>query len=446
MMRMSIKRRLLISNILMIVIPIVLTIVILIVALFTFFDGGLITAVESTIPTVPIIIGEENDFSDLMHTSDNEILLYQLTDGNYILILPKHLNELFDSTDFVADNMLANIVVINEDIAVRMSLFEQQAVSIQVLVIVALLVVILISNYFLTKFVFQPIVRSLNVLTKGVDEISAGNLQYQLQHDMGNEFDAVGENFNQMANRLSDMARQRRLDEQNRKELIAGISHDLRTPLTSIRTYTEGLELGMAETPERQTQYLATIKQKTQDIEHIISQLFMFSKLDIGEFPLRLERLAVGDWLEAFVTAIDDEYSKRGLDVKLGQNVTNYFFLIDSVQFKGVLVNILENSLKYGRTLGGEVSINSFINNNEIAIQLTDNGPGVPTGDLDKLFDVFYRGDKSRTNPGSGSGLGLAIAKKMIECMHGSIVAENTATGGLRITIKLPVIMEVKSR
>ena len=243
-----------------------------------------------------------------------------------------------------------------------------------------------------------------------------------------------------MATRLHEMVEQRKEDAQNRKELIAGISHDLRTPLTSIRTYAEGIELGMATTPEAQEKYLSTIKNRTKDIEHIINQLFLFSKLDIGEFPMRLDKRNIGDWLTDFVRAVAEEYVAKGLCIELNSHVEDDYFLVDSVQLKNVLINILENSVKYGKSSDGLMRIECVRDSEDIIMTMTDNGLGVPSEDLSKLFDVFYRSDKARSNPSQGSGLGLAISAKMIERMGGSVSATNANSGGLQIMIKLPIV------
>lgn len=437
-MRISIKRRLLISNILMVVIPIVLTFALLIGAFFILLNGVGISAITSVSPDIPIEQGPllDFDFSGMEFPVEDAILVYQLETGVHVLILPEHMNPRFEGINLSEERMFTDISLVSEDLLQVITSFEAH----QGLILLALVVFVFLVNRILTKFVFKPIVTSLNVLTKGVHEISVGNLSYRLKHDMGNEFDVVGASFNEMATRLYEMVEQRKIDEKNRKELIAGISHDLRTPLTSIRTYTEGIELGMATTPEKQEKYLATIKKKTKDIEHIINQLFLFSKLDIGEFPIRLDKRNVGDLLTDFVQMVAEEYLEKGLRIELRKQIEDDYFLVDSVQLRNVLINILENSVKYGKNPDGRVLIEYVNDNGNIVITLTDNGTGVPDDDLSKLFDVFYRSDRARSNPGQGSGLGLAISAKMIERMDGSIGATNADGGGLQIMLKLPVI------
>lgn len=440
-MRISIKRRLLISNILMVVIPLLLT-TILVAGATIFFLGGSIPDFFSMIHTVPI---EQNqvpdlDFSNIEFPISDSVLVYQLDNGNHVLVLPEEMNSRFAGIDSSAEQMSLDVVVVSNYLVDQVLFFEDNQVLINVITLILLASLTLLVNISLVKFVFKPIITSLNILAEGVHEISDGNLAYRLKHDMGNEFDAIGDNFNQMASQLSRMVEQRKMDEQNRKELIAGIAHDLRTPLTSIRTYAEGLEMGMATTPEMHTKYLSTIKSKTGDMEHILNQLFLFSKLDLGEFPMRLDKWDAGIWLTDFIGNIRDEYSKKGLSIELDQQIMNTHFLIDSVQLGNVLTNVLENSVKYGRADEPQMTIYCEQNDAQIMIRMTDNGAGIASDALDQIFDAFYRSDKARTNPSSGSGLGLAISAKIIERMGGSIHAENAQAGGLTIIIKLPVV------
>ena len=302
-----------------------------------------------------------------------------------------------------------------------------------------LLIVVFLGNVLIAKYITRRIMTPINTLATGVHEISNGNLTHRIQYNGGDEFDAVCTDFNEMAARLFDMVEQRQADENSRKELIAGISHDLRTPLTSVKAYLEGLRKGIATTPEMQEKYLNTIQEKTDDIEYIIKQLFMFAKIDIGEFPLNLEIVNIGSELTGIVDSFADEYKEMGLRVSLEEN-TDGDVLIDSVQFKNIIQNILGNSVKYCNRNDAFAKIFcKSVDDSSVSITIKDNGPGVPDEMLTKMFDVFYRGDESRNNPDKGSGVGLAISSKIIKRFNGSIRAENVIDGGLAIIITLPI-------
>jgi signal transduction histidine kinase len=338
----------------------------------------------------------------------DEVMVYQLETGQFILVLPESWGE--------QDNMFGATT----------------------LLLIILCAFVFIINRILVKFVFQHVIGSVNTLASGVREISEGNLEYRIEHKTGNEFDAVCSDFNEMATRLHDMVEQRQADEKSRRELIAGISHDLRTPLTSIKAYVEGIKKGVASTPEMQSKYLDTIQEKTDDLEYIINQLFLFSKIDIGEFPFNLEIVDIENELNKIVGGLADEYLERGLAVSLQRNVQGAFVSIDTMQFRNVIQNILNNSVKYGNKENGTSVISCRKYNGCISITITDNGSGVSGAMIPKLFDVFYRGDASRTSPSKGSGLGLAICSKIIERLDGTLKAENAPDGGLSIIITLP--------
>jgi len=301
-------------------------------------------------------------------------------------------------------------------------------------------VIILIINRILTQSVTKKITTPIEILVSGVHELRDGNLNFRIQYDNNDEFKQVCHDFNEMAQHLSDMVIAKQKDEENRKELIAGISHDLRTPLTSIKAYLEGIEKGVATTPQIQKRYFETIKGKTEDLEHIIDQLFMFSKLDIGEFPLRLEEVEIGKVLSDFCEQVTNEYKERGLFLSFRNSDVQLFSNIDIGQFRSVLSNILENSVKYKINDDVKSEVEYYQSDSNIEITITDNGTGVPEENIDKLFDVFYRGDISRKDPSSGSGLGLAISRKIIERIGGTISAKNAESGGLTIMITLPMV------
>lgn len=316
--------------------------------------------------------------------------------------------------------------------------YDNIVFNLGIIMILIIIVIILLTNRFLTRFVFKSIIIPLDTLVHGVRQIRDGNLNYHIKYTEKDEFEGVCSDFNEMAQRLLDSVNARQKDEANRKELIAGISHDLRTPLTSIKAYVEGLETGVASTPEIQKRYLDTIKNKTIDLEHIVSQLFLFSKLDIGEFPLYLEKVDIGKELSNMIVNLTDEYEKKGLTITLTQNVKDNYVEADIVQLRNAVINILENSVKYKNREQGQMRVICGMDDNYVTIKLADNGPGVSEEALEKLFDIFYRTDPSRSNPSKGSGLGLSITAKILEKLGGSIRAENVPEGGLAIVMMFP--------
>lgn len=243
--------------------------------------------------------------------------------------------------------------------------------------------------------------------------------------------------FNGMAVRLKTSVERTRQDEESRKELLAGISRDLRSPLTSIRAYVEGLLDGVARTDEAQRRYLTTIKTKAEDIDGMVSQLFLFSKLDMAEYPMELRTLRLDEFVTALAAETGEEYQRKGLEITV-EALRPVWVTADGALLRRMLTNIIDNSAKYKTADFGRLRISVEDAGPDCRIVLTDDGPGVPEEALPKLFDAFYRSDPARKNPAGGSGLGLAIAARVVECMGGIINAQNASTGGLEIAITLP--------
>jgi signal transduction histidine kinase len=212
----------------------------------------------------------------------------------------------------------------------------------------------------------------------------------------------------------------------------------LRSPLTSITAFVEGLIDGVADTPETQQEYLQIIKQKAEDINNMVSQLFSYSQMDMGNYPITPEKLDVAKEISDFVSVSQEEYKTRGLLLEIDAMPTKTHVYADPLHLRSIFANILDNSAKYKDKENINATICCKTSEDAVFIIFEDNGPGVPEDVLPKLFDVFYRADPSRRNPQQGSGLGLPIVQKALERMGGSVEAENIKSGGLRMTIKIP--------
>lgn len=317
--------------------------------------------------------------------------------------------------------------------------YENIKVALAVSVIVILFTIflsILVTNRFLTRFVFQKIEEPLAILANGVHEIRDGNLDYRIQYDQPDEFLPVCGDFNEMAGRLKESVHQLQQQERSRKELVAGISHDIRSPLTSIQAYVEGLLDGVAKTPEAQKRYLETIKTKAEDLEHMVSQLFLFSKMELGEYTENRCELRLDEAITDTVSALREEYRQKGLLLAMElEPVTLY---ADPVQLQRMITNILENSLKYKNKEQGNLRISLRRTENGCRLSFADDGPGVPQDALPHLFEVFYRSDPARQNPNQGSGLGLAIVAHAVQRMGGTVTAHACTPSGLEIRMDFP--------
>lgn len=300
--------------------------------------------------------------------------------------------------------------------------------------VLLLLGTVALTNLYLTRSLFHHISQPLDTLTAGVARIRDGDLDSPIAYDQPDEFKTACDAVDEMAARLKASLEQQQAARQQKQELIAGMSHDLKSPLTAIRAYTEGLLEGVARDEATRQRYLQTIYAKETDMETLVNRLFAFARMDISQYPVHPEPLALRPALET-ITA-----EQGGISVTL--DVPDMTVLADRELLRRIVVNLLDNSRKYGGRPDIHVCVSAERSGNMAAIAFTDNGAGVTPEQLSRVFDVFYRGDAARTAPGNGSGIGLAVVKKSVQEMGGTVRAENAAGGGLSVVITLPLAKE----
>lgn len=468
---MTVKKRLFWSNILMILVPVIATVLIGFLCVgfiwFALIHGmgiGIHDPDEFEVACTAISEGvkesleNESDFSSIQAIlKKNQLTLRVDSEAESVYTYGEETAD--DSTLYAAANLLGNEATITQNgrmlyarqikvdgISYTIYLtgvyynmrsyadLKTAAVLAAILILFTIFASILFTNQFLTKFVWKRIEEPLDILVNGVHELRDGNLDYRIIYDRHDEFLPVCQDFNEMAGRLKELVQRIQQQERSRKELVAGISHDIRSPLTSIQAYVEGLLDGIAKTPEAERRYLETIKTKAKDLDHIVSQLFLFSKMELGEYPKDLRKLRLNEVMEDIVLPRQEEYRQKGLSITM--DLEKITWNADPVQLQRITTNILENSLKYKVKEQGNLQISLHRQEKGFYLSFADDGPGVPEESLPHLFEVFYRSDPSRQNPHQGSGLGLAIVAAAAEQMGGSIQALPSSMGGLEIRIE----------
>ena len=308
------------------------------------------------------------------------------------------------------------------------------------IIFVLSLIIIVVTNGVISAKISKKITIPLDLLSYGAEQIKNGNLDYKINYENKDEFGIVISNFNEMRTRLRQSIQTQLKYEEDRKELVAGISHDLRTPLTAIKGYVKGLKDGVANTPEKQQHYRDIIYTKACEMDVLVDTLFLFSKLDTGHLPFYFEKVSCNKYLDEFIDHITEEFARKGLKIAYHNSCsTDTVMKIDADQMNRVFINILENSAKYKPLDIGHVDFAASSNGTEVVLEICDDGQGVPAEILPNLFNSFYRGDASRTNPTESSGLGLSIAERIVKAHKGTITAQNK--NGLAIIIKLPVVV-----
>lgn len=302
---------------------------------------------------------------------------------------------------------------------------------------VALLAFLGLTSWFLSEFMIRRILPPLRALKKGARRVEQGDLSVRLHHEGRDEFTPVFQSFNTMTQALEDLIRQHEEDEKRRKELIASISHDIRTPLTVIRAYVEGLSDGVAKTEEKRAHYLAVIRQKSEELDEMVDQLFNLSKMDIGNRAVPMERLDLAEMAARFADENRESLLRHGMEV--GVRADGPCWIAgNTLLLRRILLNLMSNSLKYMDRETGRFTLSAERADGGIRLSVADDGPGVPEEDLPHLFEAFYRSDKARTKTGNGSGLGLAIVARAMELMGGTAAAQNGQPSGLVIILTWP--------
>ena len=298
-----------------------------------------------------------------------------------------------------------------------------------------------ISNIILLSIILSwisnPIKRSIRRLAYTTNEIRKGNLNAKLEYNENDDFEGLADSIESMRQSLKHSVQKQQTLELEKKELIANISHDLRTPITSIRGYVQGLRDGIARTSEMQEEYLSTIASKTDMLESLVNDLSEMTKFDQQGIQLKLQLINLRNFLFDCVDELQRDVKKAGGNLYLHYIIKDTYVYGDPEKLMRVFINIIENSIKYQSADPIEIVILANKDDDGVFINISDNGIGIPDGDLDKIFDRFYRSDKSRNLNIKGSGIGLSICKEIIELHGGRISAFSNKQKGLTLSIRL---------
>lgn len=298
-----------------------------------------------------------------------------------------------------------------------------------------------VMSWWISKSILSP----LHKLSSGTKKIREGNLDQTLEYKKSDEFGLVCRDFEDMRAYLQESVVQRLKDEQRRKDLVIGISHDLRTPLTAISGYLDGLIDGIADTPEKRERYLHAIKIRTGNMVSLVNSLSEYCRLDSG-FEYHLEIADLKSFLEYFLETCEQEAKEKNVKITFLCKEETYPVRIDWNELKRVFDNLFTNAVRYRTADQSDICLSLRKAKQEMIVEIIfrDDGPGVPEESLERIFDSFYRVDDSRSKSEEGSGVGLAVVKEIISGHGGNVKAENH--NGLSIVIQLPIVNKVCER
>jgi signal transduction histidine kinase len=273
-------------------------------------------------------------------------------------------------------------------------------------------------------------------LSAGAAAMARGDLTTRVRADGVAELRALAESFNSMAEQLEVAARERAETERARRDLIAAVSHDLRTPLASLRALAEALDDGVVDDPEGVRRYLRLMTGETERLNMLIDDLFELARLESG--ALRLDRTPspVQDLISEALERMTAQAGRKGLQLA-GEVVGDPPpVLIDGQQVTRVLLNLVQNAIRH-TPADGSVTLRAVPAEGSVLVEVRDTGEGIGADDLPRIFDRFYRGDPARTRE-AGAGLGLAIARGIVEAHGGRIWVESEPGRGTRFAFTLP--------
>lgn len=299
------------------------------------------------------------------------------------------------------------------------------------------IIVVVFVAMILSKKVVKRVMKPAEQLADGANRIRKGNYNENIEYKNNDEFSIVVDNFNEMQKALKQEKEKNKKYEIARQDMINGISHDVRTPLTAIKGHIKGIQDGVANTEEKRNQYLSIAYNRAIDIENLLNRLFDTFNYESGEIKLYKTKVEVGKFIEKYIENKKEELKAKNVEMVYIKSCSDEYIKIDEIQFVRVFDNLLNNSIKYANQDKLRININIWKEDNNIKIGFKDNGNGVKEENLKYLFNEFYKEDNSRTNSKeNGSGLGLFIVKTIIDAHNGTINVENRDGLYFEITLR----------
>lgn len=298
-------------------------------------------------------------------------------------------------------------------------------------ILLSVILILILTACMLTVWIYTSLINPIKKLQIAAHNIKEGNLDFTIEVESKDEIGELCKSFEEMRQRLKDNTEEKIQSETENKTLISNIAHDLKTPITAVKGYAEGLIDGVADTPEKRDKYIKTIYNKANEMDTLINELTLYAKIDTNRIPYNFAKMNVADYFNDCIEEI-------GLDLEaknIGLAYFNYAdenvqIIADPEQLRRVIHNIVGNSIKYLDKQKGQVNIRIKDVGDFIQVEIEDNGRGISAVDLPYIFDRFYRADASRNSATGGSGIGLSIVKKIIEDHGGKIWATSKESIG----------------
>ncbi len=366
------------------------------------------------------------------HTIQNSIFLcggYNTEVDGGVYVGGKHPYLIKQQVFNSADGSQAVIFVITD-----MNNVVPQIKEVAVQAVISFILIIMLTAAILVLWLYRSIIHPLNILKRATKEMKEGNLDYSIRIQTYDEIGELFDDFEEMRIHLKELIEVKMQYETNSRELLSNISHDLKTPLTTIKGYAEGIIDGVADSPEKLDRYIRTIYTKANDMSALVDELSMFAKLDNNSLAYNFQLVEITDYFNDCVEDLSFELEVKNISLKYENHITGSCkVIVDEEQLKRAIHNIIGNSVKYMDKVEGKISIRVTEQAEFVQVEIEDNGSGIGEKDLPNIFERFYRADASRNSQKGGSGLGLAIVQKIITEHGGSIRASSELGKGTTI-------------
>ncbi len=462
----SLRTKLIIYFVLVIVIPIIFYIVFFNVLSLYINNNNVIIEVDTILERfeerISANIGEIDNYSNFKSSIDDLLITYG---GNLQIINPENDLIVFNSENreqemFNYNNLNINSITntdyftyLNEidtpegeyvySLVLNVNMMFQgvQGKIIKYVVVGVIISIILLVFlvYYFSRVISRQILIPLEELNEATKNIAKGNLDYEIDYCGENELGRFCEAFETMRLKLKKSLEKQAVYENNRKELIASISHDLKTPITSIQGYVEGLIDGVYKDEETYNKYLTIIKDKSIRLNHLIDDLFYFSKLELDKLEVNKKEYNSKKIFEEILTSYKLEFDQIKQKLVIEKPIPNVKISIDKHRIDQVFDNIIKNAREF-MDEDGTVKVSFDVEDDYLVVNIADNGVGIKEEDQKNIFEKFYRGEKSRNRQFGGTGLGLAICKEIIEAHNGEIGVDSKPMKGSTFYFRLPII------
>lgn len=284
----------------------------------------------------------------------------------------------------------------------------------------------------------KKISRPLKILENEIKKMSEGYSNVSVKFNSYREFNKIKESFNSTVDKLEKSEIERKIAEDSKKRIIRDISHDLKTPITSILGYSKAISEGVVTSEDEKKIYLDYIYNKTKRINYLVDELFVFSKLDSPGYKLNLEKKDISEFLRELVALYYIDIEDKGFLLEVNIPEESIYSIIDTKALERALGNIIINAIKYNE-VGTIITVELIKSDKYVDIIIEDNGYGISDEVIENIFDEFVRADKARKTDG-GSGLGLAITKKIINLHNGKLKLYSEKNIGTKFSIRLDIL------